>query len=185
MRLNRRKFIKGGAVVLATVVGPWSLAGRKATAATASTPALEFLGKTEYEFINAMAAEIVPDEPVLSGQIDVAANLDRFFAADNASPDFLIMLRYLKLIRLADPVLPLLGRVVPAIGEDIISFKRTICFLGYYSDANGEADVPAEERVVWPRLGYGGPKGEDWWPPDAEKQIDRSLLVDRIEEEGA
>jgi hypothetical protein len=66
-----------------------------------------------------------------------------------------------------------------------MDFKRTIAFLGYYSDANGEADLPPEKRIVWPRLGYGGPKPENWWPPDREDQLDRALLVDRIKEAGA
>jgi hypothetical protein len=39
--------------------------------------------------------------------------------------------------------------------------------------------------VVWPRLGYGGPKPDDWWPPDSEVMLDPSLLTDRIKEEGA
>jgi hypothetical protein len=131
-----------------------------------------------------MAAEVIPDDPILDGTVDVALNLDRFFATDNASPDFLVMLQYLRLIRLADPVLGVLERVAPATSDDILSFKKTICALGYYSDANGEADLPAEARVVWPRLGYGGPKPEDWWPADTEVQLDPSLLPDRIREEG-
>jgi hypothetical protein len=184
MALSRRSFIRG-AGALAAVVGPFSLAGRQGHAATASTPALEFLTPSEYTYINNMAKVVVPDAPVLDGSVDVAMNLDRFFAKENTSPDFLIMMRYLRLIRLADPVLPLLNRLVPATGEDIESFKKTICFLGYYSDANGEADMPPEQRVVWPRLGYGGPKPDDWWPPDSEVMLDPSLLTDRIKEEGA
>ncbi|HUT55224.1 MAG TPA: hypothetical protein VM658_17675 [bacterium] len=184
MPLTRRAFIRGTAA-LAAVVGPWSIAGRKGHAATTSSPALKFLTPSEYAYINNMAKEVVPDGPVLDGTVDVAKNLDWFFAERNTSPDFLIMMRYLRLIRLADPVLPLLNRLAPATGEDIKSFKKTICFLGYYSDANGEADMPPERRVVWPRLGYGGPKPDDWWPPDAEVRLDPSLLTDRIKEEGA
>ena len=184
MPLTRRTFIKGAAA-LAAVVGPWSIAGRKGQAATADTPALKFLTPSEYKYINAMAQEIIPDEPVLNGTVDVAKNIDWFFAERNASPDFLIMMRYLRLIRLADQVLPVLARAVPATYEDVISFKRTISFLGYYSDANGEADLPPEKRVVWPRLGYEGPKPDDWWPPDADPDLNRSLLIDRIKEEGA
>lgn len=185
MMFSRRVFLKNSALIAGAVVGPWSLAGRKGHAATADNPVLEFLTPSEYRFINSMAREIIPDEPVLSGQVDVAANLDRFFARENYSQDFLIMFRFLRLIRLADPVVPLLERFVPLTAEDIVSFKRTICFLGYYSDANGEADLPPEKRVVWARIGYGGPKPDDWFPPDSEVQLDRSILVDRVKEEGA
>jgi hypothetical protein len=130
-----------------------------------------------------MAHEIVPDGPVLRGQVDVARNIDWYFGADNASPDFLVMMRYFRLIRLADPVLPVLRRVAPGTYEDIISYKRALIFLGYYSDANGEADLPVEKRVVWSRLGYGGPKGEDWYPPDSETLLDWSQLPDRVRKE--
>jgi len=160
----------------AVVVGPWSLAGR----ARAAASGLAFLTRSEYDYINRMAAEIIPDEPILSGKVDVAKNLDRFFAERNRSRDFLIMLRFLRLIRMADAALPLLRRVSAATAEDILSFKRTICFLGYYSDANGESDLPPEQRIVWPRLGYGGPKPDDWFPPDSETALDPAALVDRI-----
>jgi hypothetical protein len=112
-------------------------AWRKACIASAGTQPLKFLTSSEYRFINAMAREIIPDEPVLSGPEDVARNIDRFFCTDNASPGFLVMMRYLRLIQLADPVLPVLRRIAPGNCEDIISFKRTLAFLGYYSDANG------------------------------------------------
>lgn len=177
--------MKRAAYVLGAVAGPWSIAGREGHSATSDTPALEFLTPSEYSYINQMAREVIPDEPILTGQVDVALNIDRFYARTNTAPDFLIMLRFLRLIRLADPVYPLLKKLVPLTAEDIISFKRTICFLGYYSDANGEADMPPEDRIVWPRLGYGGPKPDDWWPPDEEVQIDRSILADRVKEEGA
>jgi hypothetical protein len=185
MRLSRRTFITGAVAALAALLGFWRLARRKVYIGTVSTPPLKFLTPSEYRYINAMAREIVPDEPVLRGQVDVARNIDWYFGADNASPDFLVMMRYLRLIRLADPVLPVLMRVAPGSYEDIISFKRALTFLGYYSDANGEADLPAEKRVVWSRLGYGGPKGEDWYPPDSEAQLDRSQLADRVRKEGA
>ncbi len=185
MIFSRREFLKGAATALGAVAGPWSLSGRKGHAATSDTPALEFLTPSEYRFVNRMALEIVPDEPVLSGVVDVARNLDRFFARENYSRDFLVMFRFLRLIRMADPVVPLLNRVSPPLAEDITSFKRTICFLGYYSDVNGEADLPPEQRVVWPGIGYGGPKPEDWFPPDSEVQLDRSMLLDRVKEEGA
>jgi hypothetical protein len=185
MSFSRRKFMKGAVYGLASLAGPWSVAGRKGHAATADTPALKFLTPSEYRYINKMAREIVPDEPVLTGRVDVGHNIDWLYAEDNRAPGFLVMMRLLRLIRLAGPVLPLLKRVAPPTHEDIISFKRTIVFLGYYSDANREADLPPKERVVWPRIGYGGPKPDDWWPPEQEDQLDRSLLVDRIEEEGA
>ncbi len=185
MSFSRRRFIKSAAMVAGAMVGPWSLAGREARAAVGAAKTLSILTRSEYNYINAMAREIIPDEPVLNGQVDVAGNIDRFFAMDNSSPDFLVMLRFLRLIRMADPVLPLLRRTSPFIHEDVISFKRTICFLGYYSDANGEAEISPAERVVWPRIGYGGPKDDDWWPPDQEVQLDPDALTDRIKEEGA
>lgn len=166
--------MQAGLGAAAAVVGPWSLAGR----ATAS--GLRFLTSSEYDYINRMARVIIPDEPVLSGTVDVAANIDRFYAEENRSRDFIIFLRFLRLIRLADPMLGIIGRVAPGAAEDILSFKRTICFLGYYSDANGEADRPADQRVVWPRLGYGGPKPDDWIPPDSEPQLDQSKMPDLI-----
>jgi hypothetical protein len=186
MIVTRRTFGKGALAVLAAAVGPWSLAGRKGYAATADTPALKFLTPSEYKYINAMAREIIPDEPLLSGQVDPAKNLDWFFSSDNAAPDFLIMMQYLRLIRLADSfhAVGLLKRMAPPTYEDILSFKKTIAALGYYSDANGEADLPPEKRVVWPRIGYGGPKPEDWFPPDSEVILDRSKLVDRIKAAG-
>jgi len=185
MIFTRRTFLEQAALGLGALVGPWSLAGRKGFAATRDTPALDFLTPSEYRYINRLAREIIPDEPILKGTVDVAGNIDRFFAQTNTAPDFLIMLRFVRLVRLADPLYPILKAVSPMTAEDIISFKRTICFLGYYSDANGEADLPPEKRVVWPRLGYEGPKGDDWWPPDKEVQLDRSLLKDRVQEEGA
>ena len=168
----------------AALVGPWSVAGRTGQAATGLSPALSFLSSAEYQYINRMTKNIVPDGPVLDGAVDVAKNLDWFFASQNASPDFLIMLRYLRLLRLVEPLLPIIARIAPLAYEDIISLKRTICFLGYYSDANGEADIAAEQRIVWPRIGYAGPKSPGWMPPEAEVQIDPVLLPDRIKEEG-
>ena len=185
MRLSRRTFITGAAAALATLLGLWRLGWRKAHMATVSAQPLKFLTPSEYRYLNAVAQEIVPDEPVLRGQVDVARNIDWYFSADNASPDFLVMMRYLRLVRLAEPVLPVLMRIAPGTHEDIISFKRALIFLGYYSDANGEADQSPEKRVVWPRLGYGGPKGADWHPPGGEVQLDRSQLADRVRKEGA
>jgi hypothetical protein len=184
MIFSRREFVKGAVYGLAALAGPWSVSKRKARAAFADTPALRFLTPAEYRYINRMAREIVPDEPVLTGRVDVGANIDWLYAEDNRAPGFLVMMRLLRLIRLAGPVLPLLKRAAPPTYDDIISFKRTIVFLGYYSDANQEADLPPEERVVWPRIGYGGPKPDDWWPPESEDQLDRSLLKDRIGEQG-
>jgi len=179
MAVTRREFLKGMGIALGAVAGPWSLSGRKGFAAALDLPALKFLTPAEYRLIRKFAQEIIPDEPVLSGQVDVALNLDRFFA-QNPSPDFLVMLRYLRLIRIADPMKGMISRIAPATGEDILSFKKMLCALGYYSDANGEADLAPEKRIVWPRIGYGGPKPVDWFPPEKEPQLDRSLLVDRI-----
>jgi hypothetical protein len=184
MALTRRAFIRGLAAMTAALVGPWSIAGRTGQAATGLSPALSFLSPSEYHYINRMAKNIVPDGPVLDGTVDVAKNLDWFFAAQNASPDFLIMLRYLRLLRLVEPLLPIIERIAPLAYEDIISLKRTICFLGYYSDANGEADIAAEQRIVWPRIGYAGPKATGWMPPESEVQLDPALLSDRIGEQG-
>ncbi len=182
MAVTRREFLKGSGIALGAMVGPWSLAGRKGFAATALAPALKFLTPSEYRLISKFAQEIIPDEPVLNGQIDVALNLDRFFA-QNPSPDFLVMLRYLRLIRIADPLVGVISKLAPATAEDILSFKKMLCALGYYSDANGEAETSPEKRIVWPRIGYGGPKPDNWFPPEKEPQLDPSLLVDRIKEE--
>ena len=181
MSWTRRSFIRTVILGAGALVGPWSMARSKGTEATADTPELKFLSPSEYKLIREMSFEILPDEPILSGLVDVALNIDRFLAA-NPSPDFLVMLRYLRLIRLADPVIPIIKKVSPLVEEDLTSFKRMLCFLGYYSDANGEADLPPEQRVVWPRIGYGGPKPEDWWPSDEEPKLDLNLLPDRIEE---
>ena len=78
--------------------------------------------------------------------------------------------------------MPLIRRISPLTAEDVESFKKTICFLGYYSDANGEADLKPEMRVVWPRIGYEGPKPEDWFPDAAEFQLAPALLPDRVED---
>jgi hypothetical protein len=184
MALTRRAFIRALAAMAAALVGPWSTAGRTGQAATGLSPALSFLSPAEYRYISRMAQKIVPDGPVLDGAVDVAKNLDWFFAAQNAAPDFLIMLRYLRLLRLIEPLLPVLELIAPPAYEDIISLKRTICFLGYYSDANGEADIAAEKRTVWPRIGYAGPKDPGWLPPESEVQLDPALLGDRIGEQG-
>jgi hypothetical protein len=181
MAIARRDFLKTAALTAGAIVGPWSIAGRKGFAATTSTPALKFLTPSEYKLINKFSREIIPDEPILSGKVDVALNLDGFFAT-NTSPDFLVMLRYMRLIKLADPMKGLINKLVPATAEDIISFKKMLCALGYYSDANGEADLPPEKRVVWPRIGYGGPKPDNWRPPFSEPQLDQTKLVDRIKE---
>lgn len=180
MRLDRRRFLKTIASTLGALIGPFSLRGRKGFAGDERTPELLFLTPKEYHTIRKMSFEIIPDEPVLTGQVDVALNVDRFFA-QNPSPDFLVMLKYLRLIQLAEPMFGLISKVSPATAEDILSFKKMICGLGYYSDANGEADLPPEKRIVWPRIGYGGPKPEDWFPPEKEVQLDPALLVDRIE----
>lgn len=185
MNVTRRTFIRSAIALTAAVIGPWSLAARKSHAATLLTPALQFLTPGEYRFINRMARQIVPDAPVLEGTVDVAKNIDRFFVEKNASPDFLIMLRYLRLARLVEPVLAFLEWIAPPVYEDIVSLKRTICFLGYYSDANGEAELPEAGRIVWPRIGYGGPKPPGWQPPASEIQLDPALLPDRIEQEPA
>ena len=183
MHFTRRAFIRSAFALTAALVGPWSIAGRKGHAATLFAPRLLMLTAAEYCFINRMARQIVPDEPVLNGAVDVAKNIDRFFAEQNGSPGFLILLRYLRLVRLAESVLPIIERAAPLVYEDITSLKRTICFLGYYSDANGEAELPEEQRIVWPRIGYGGPKPPGWRPPAAEVQLDSVLLPDRIEQE--
>ena len=185
MAITRRKFLKWASWGLGALLGPWGLSGRKGRAATAGSPGLEFLTPAEYRFINRLAREVIPDEPILSGAVDVGKNLDNFFAHVNTAPDLLVLFRFLRLIKLADPVFPVIARVAPLTAEDIQSFKRTIVFLGYYSDANGEADLPPAKRIVWPRLGYDGPKDDDWYPPDKEVQVDRSLLRDRVKEEGA
>lgn len=184
MEWSRRKFLRGAALAAGVVAGPWSLTGRRGNAATGDAPALSFITPSEYRFINKMAKEIIPDEPVLSGRVDVAKNIDKFFAESNYQPDFLIMFRFLRLIQMADPVVPVLNRLVPATGEDIVSFKKTICSLGYYSEMNGEADLAPEQRVVWPRIGYGGPKPEGWFPPEREDRVSETLLPDRIKEAG-
>jgi len=181
MPYSRREFLKGLALTAGAFFGPWSLGSRRGFAATSDTPALKFLTPSEYRLVNRYAREIIPDEPVLSGQVDVALNLDRFFS-QNPSSDFLVMLRYLRLIRLAGPVEGLVKKFSPATVEDINSFKKMLCGLGYYSDANGEADLALEKRVVWPRIGYGGPKPEGWRPPFKELELDKSLLNDRIKE---
>ena len=185
MHFTRRAFIRSAFALTAALVGPWSIAGRKGHAATLFAPRLLMLTAAEYCFINRMARQIVPDEPVLNGTVDVAKNIDRFFAEQNGSPGFLILLRYLRLVRLAESVLPIIERAAPLVYEDITSLKRTICFLGCYSDANGEAELPEEQRIVWPRIGYGGPKPLGWQPPASEVQLDPSLLPDRVEQETA
>ena len=185
MHFTRRAFIRSAFALTAALVGPWSIAGRKGHAATLFAPRLLMLTAAEYCFINRMARQIVPDEPVLNGAVDVAKNIDRFFAEQNGSPGFLILLRYLRLVRLAESVLPIIERAAPLVYEDITSLKRTICFLGCYSDANGEAELPEEQRIVWPRIGYGGPKPLGWQPPASEVQLDPSLLPDRVEQETA
>jgi len=179
MGLSRRLFLKRAGLTLAALVGPWSLKGRNGFAGSASVPALKFLTPAEYQTIRKMSYEIIPDEPVLNGTVDVALNVDRFFS-QNPSPDFLVMLRYLRLIQMADPMLGLIKKLSPSTAEDILSFKKMLCGLGYYSDANGEADLPPEKRIVWNRIGYGGPKPEDWFPPEKEPQLDPSIMLDRI-----
>jgi len=184
MHVTRRAFIRSVIAATAALIGPWSIAHRKSHAATLISPALQFLTPGEYSFINRMAAQIVPDEPVIEGTVDVAKNIDNFFAEKNCSPDFLILLRYLRLLRLIEPLLPVVRQIAPLAYEDILSLKRTICFTGYYSDANGEAELPEEQRIVWPRISYGGPKPAGWHPPESEAQLDPALLPDRIEQEG-
>jgi len=181
MFVTRREFLRAAGLAAGAVFGPWSLGGRKVHAATFDTPKLKFLTPSEYRLIRKYSMAIIPDEPVLNGVVDVALNLDGFFA-QNPSPDFLVMLRYMRLIRLAGPAEGLIKRVAPATAEDINSFKKMLCGLGYYSDANGEADMDPEQRVVWPRIGFGGPKPEDWRPPFQERRLDASVMADRIKE---
>jgi len=63
--------------VAATVIGPWSITERTGHAETEDTPKLKFLKPSEYRYINRTAREIIPDEPVLKGVVDVAGNIGR------------------------------------------------------------------------------------------------------------
>jgi hypothetical protein len=140
---------------------------------------LQYLTPAEYDYITKMSREVLPVEPVLSGRVDVAGNIDRFLATTRAE-DMADMLHYLRLIRLAEPVVPVARAFMPGIDRDVMSLKKVVCFVGYYSDANGEAELPPAERVIWPTIGYGGPKPDDWWPAEEEPQIDVTQLEDRV-----
>jgi hypothetical protein len=176
--MDRRRFIRrvfwGALLPLAR---PRGSAARSADAG--SPDGLEYLRASEYRYINRISKEIIPSEPVLCGEVDVAANIDRFLCSTRAE-DVADMLHYLRLIRLAEPLAPLIRPFMPGIDRDIMSLKKVVCFVGYYSDANGEAGLLDAERVIWPSIGYPGPKPEDWWPDEEEPRIDPDKLEDRI-----
>lgn len=176
---NRRTFFKQVFFsALPVILGPARLWARPRPAAS-GIPALVYLTADEYRTINRWTREIIPSDLVLSGQVDVAQNIDTFIF-NHPSPDWVAMLRYLRLVRLAEKVEPVLKPLMPGIEDDLLSLKRVICFLGYYSDANGEADLPPEQRKIWPSIGYSGPKPDDYFPPDREPQLDPATLPDRI-----
>jgi hypothetical protein len=176
-RIARRGFLRN---ILWGGIFALSRPGRVRTATLHSDrPDLRYLTDREYHLINRIAREVIPSEPVLSGQVNIALNIDRFIHK-NPSEDLDSMLQYLRLISLAEPFVPLIRPFVPGIKQDIMSLKKVICFVGYYSDANGEADLPPAERIIWPEIGYTGPKPDHWFPPDSEPQIEPASLEDRI-----
>lgn len=155
---------------------------RPRAARASSGPGLKYLTDAEYRYIRRISREVIPSEPVLSGRVDVAMNIDRFLATTRAE-DVAGMLHYLRLIRLAEKIKPLIRPFMPGIDRDIMSLKKVVCFVGYYSDANGEADLPPDQRVIWPSIGYPGPKPENYWPDDAEPLLDPRSLEDRTRRE--
>ncbi len=159
------------------VLGPRRLKARPSQ--KQGLPRLEYLTAREYGIISRISKEIIPSEPVLSGKVDIGLNIDRFIAK-NQSEDFVIMLRYLRLISLADPLVPLIRPFMPGIEDDLLSLKRVICFVGYYGDANGEGDMSPGDRIIWPEIGFGGPKPDGWFPDDSEPQLDPARLPDLI-----
>jgi len=176
---TRRTFLKQAFFTAApAVLGPRKLLARPRPA-EGEMPALVYLTPDEYRTINRWTREIIPTELVLSGEVDVAKNIDTFIY-ENPSPDWVTMLRYLRLVRFAEKLEPMLKPFMPGIEDDLLSLKRVICFLGYYSDANGEADLAPEQRKIWPSIGYSGPKPDDFFPPDREIQLDPSTLPDRL-----
>ena len=160
------------------ILGPRKLLARPQPAA-GEVPELSFLTPAEYQTINRWTREIIPSELVLSGRVDVAKNVDGFIY-ENPSPDWLEMLRYLRLVRFAEKITPLLRPFMPGLEQDLLSLKRVICFMGYYGDANGEADLPPDQRLIWPSIGYGGPQPDNYFPPDREVQLDPANLLDRV-----
>ena len=179
LEFGRRSFLKQAFfATVPAVLGPSKLIAKPQPAA-GGVPELVYLTADEYRTITRWTRQIIPSEIVLSGQVDVAKNLDRFIY-DNPSPDWVAMLRYLHLVRFAERIQPMLKIFMPGIEDDLLSLKRVICFLGYYGDANGEADLPPEKRKIWPLIGYSGPKADNWFPPDSEIQLDPATLHDRI-----
>jgi hypothetical protein len=175
MLTNRRDFFRYVVFSAApAVLGPRSL---KARSSDVEGVSLEYLTAREYRVISRMSREIIPSEHVISGRVNIALNIDRFMAR-NPSEDWVIMLRYLRLISLADPLIPIIRPFMPGIEDDLLSLKRVICFMGYYGDANGETDMPPEDRIIWPEIGFSGPKPDDWFPDDAEPRLDPAKLPD-------
>ena len=176
---GRRSFLKQAFfAAVPAVLGPSRLIARPRPAA-GGLPVLVYLSADEYRTITRWTRQIIPSELVLSGQVDAAKNLDKFLF-ENPSPDWVAMLRYLRLVRFAERIQPMLNIIMPGIEDDLLSLKRMICFLGYYGDANGEADLLPEKRKIWPSIGYSGPKADNWSPPDQEIQLDPATLHDRI-----
>ena len=177
--MNRRDFLRAlfwaALLPLARPRLTLALGGRTGRIGTR----LAYLTPSEYRYINRIAREMIPSDLVLSGDVDIALNIDRFLATTRAD-DITDMLHYLRLARMADPLKPVLRWFMPGIDQDLLSLKRVVCTLGYYSDANGEADLPPDERLIWPSIGFPGPQPEDYWPDDREPEIDPSKLEDRI-----
>ena len=142
-------------------------------------PSLKYLTRKEYEIAQRITPEILPEPDVLKGEINPALQLDGFLSRFPAYN--------LKKIRTGFVFLNggtlsrWLVRMFAGAGEpDRVNISKFLLALGYYGDANGEADLPPERRKIWKRIGYPGPsEGAARIPP--KKSMELSRLPDRLE----
>lgn len=151
---------------LPLLLGPRSLSDRGRILKKDMKVKLKYLTLQEYAILSRIAADIAPLEATTQG-IDIALNLDRFIFL-HPSHDWLRFLQYLRLIAFADAIKPILRLLIQGLEKDLMSLKRVICFMGYYSGVSGEGDNNTEDRLVWASVSHASIEDEYWLP--AEKK---------------
>ncbi|MFN7975014.1 MAG: hypothetical protein U0166_22125 [Acidobacteriota bacterium] len=155
---RRRTFLRSASRALALGAIPWPAPLLAAPPPAASAP--RYFTAKELAILGEVAREVLPAKDVLSGTVDVAANLDGYLAR---FPRYDLGLIRKGLRMLNAEVTYILARALgQATALDRTSVSKYLVTLGYYGDGNGEADLPAASRRIWPRMGYPGPRGKDF-----------------------
>lgn len=150
--MRRRRFLAGtGSAALAA-----SIAGTGRVAHAAAPPG-RYLTADELAILRDAASRLLPVAAIRDGRVDVAANVDGYLAR---FPGFEMGPIRKGLYYLNTTITYVLARMLrQATALDRTTVTKYLVTLGYYGEANGEADRPPRERRVWPALGYPGPLG--------------------------